>query len=225
MAKITLSTKRLQISKANYTVVIAISAATFVTVFSLVAMKGLLQQRSYQQNVISQREKARDQINANIAAVDKLRKSYQQFVESPENIIGGASVGTGDKDGDNARIILDALPGQYDFPALTTSIEKLMSDSGVKLSSLTGTDDELQQSTNKESATPEPVEMPFSLSVGSNYTGVKSVIDVFERSIRPFSITKLQVASGNGDDISLTISGKTYYQPAKNLNIKSEVVK
>ena len=72
-----LTTKRLQIDKANVTVVIAVSIAAFVTVFSLVAAKSLLSQRSYQATVIEKREQARDQLKENITAADQLTESYK----------------------------------------------------------------------------------------------------------------------------------------------------
>lgn len=219
------SSKRALIDKANMSVVVAISIATFLTVFSLVAAKALWSQRSYQAKVITVREKALDQLEANQKAADALTTSYQSFVSSPENVIGGSATGSGERDGDNARIVLDALPSKYDFPALTTSLEKLAKGQNLVIDSITGIDDEAKQQASKSSATPEPVEMPFKLTVKGGYDNLQSLMTVFDRSIRPFVVNQLEFKASEGTDITLAIDAKTYYQPERGFEFKSRVVK
>ena len=117
------SAKRLQISKANATIVAVVSVAAFVTTFSLVAGQALLSKRSHQARVIFEKETARNQLLSNITASESLITAYQEFISRPENVIGGDPAGSGERDGDNARLILDALPSKYDFHSLDTSIE------------------------------------------------------------------------------------------------------
>jgi hypothetical protein len=224
MPKMNISTKRMQIDKANLTIVVVAAVAAFITVFSLVACKSLLSQRSYQSRVIHKKELAKDQINANVKAVATLQSAYKQFVESPENVIGGSATGAGDRDGDNAKIVLDALPSQYDFPALTSSLEKLITDKNAKIVSITGIDDEVNQGKTTDGAL-QPVQIPFDISVQATYVGTKDLIDTFERSIRPFNIDTLSLTAATDGGIVLDLTAKTYYQPAKTLNVKKEVVK
>jgi hypothetical protein len=224
MAKLALSTKRIQIDKANLTIVVVTSIAAFVTVFCLVGSKALLDQRAYQSKVISKKEIAKKQLTENIQAVDSLVNSYKAFTSGPLNLIGGLTTGTGDRDGDNAKIVLDALPSKYDFPALASSLEKMVQDNGTQIVNIQGTDDELNQEGNRASVTPQPVEMPFEVSVRGNYSAIQNLISVFEKSIRPFPIQSISI-SGKDSQISLDIKAKTYYQPEKSLNIKSETVK
>lgn len=221
MAKLNLSAKRLQIDRANVTIVIATSIATFLTIFSLVASYSLLGQRSYQARVIEKKQAAKEQLDKNVEAVNTLINAYKQFVETPDNIIGGTATGSGDKDGDNAKIILDALPSKYDFPAVATSLEKLISDNGNTITSITGTDNEATQSAV---ASAVPVAIPFQISIAGNYESLQNILGVFERSIRPISISSLKI-SGKDDKLGLALVATTYYQPEKSLNIKSEVVK
>jgi hypothetical protein len=223
MPTMNISTKRMQIDKANVTIVIVAALAAFLTVFSLVACKSLLSQRTYQSRVIQKKEVAKKQIDANIKAVATLQNSYKQFVERPDNVIGGSATGQGDRDGDNAKIVLDALPSQYDFPALATSLEKIITEKNAKIVSIKGTDDELNQAKSAESAV-EPVEIPFDISVQATYPGTKDLIDTFERSIRPFNLSTVSLAAAGDGGIVLDISAKTYYQPGKTLNVKKEVV-
>ena len=217
------SFKQLQIDKATTTIVFFTSAAVAILIFSAFSVKALLSQRAYQAKVIGQKEKAKKQLQANLTARDSLVASYQQFETRTQNIIGGNPTGTGENDGDNARIILDALPSKYDFPALTTSIEKLVAEAaqGVKIESINGVDDEINQA-NATSAV--PVEIPFQLSVNGSYQGLQSLADGFERSIRPFNITALSL-SGSDASLRMDISAKTYYQPEKKVTITQKEVR
>lgn len=218
------SAKRLMIDKANARIVAYVSIAAFILVFSLVATKTLISQATYQNHVISKKKDAVNQLKADISATTQLKTAYNGFIRTSQNVLGGDPKGTGQQDGDNAKIVLDALPSSYDFPGLTTSLESLLSSQSVKIDSINGTDDELAQSSNQTSVSPTPVPIPFTISVDGDYGGVQNVVGVFEKSIRPIQIQKLDLAGTQGK-LTLTISAQTYYQPAKSLNIKKEVVK
>ncbi len=218
------STKKLAIDKAYATIILAIGIATFLAVFSLVASKALYSQMRYQSKVSSQKEKALHTLKDNLAASDQLVTSYEAFSNETTNVLGGNPQGDADKDGDNPRIILDALPSKYDFPALTTSIEKLLKDHDYSITSITGNDDEVSQSAKGTSEEPKPVEMPFSVEVATGDQRVKELMQLFERSIRPMQIHQLALTS-QGGQLKVTITAKTFFQPEKNLNVKSEVVK
>ncbi|MEO7363886.1 MAG: hypothetical protein ABIV43_00045 [Candidatus Saccharimonadales bacterium] len=219
-----ISTKRTAISKANAQMVLVVSIASFVTVFSLVATKTVLSQNSYQNKVIKAKDTAHQQLLRNISAADSLIDSYNKFVAPAANIIGGQTSGVGDRDGDNGKIVLDALPSSYDFPALASSLEKILSSQSLKVSSIAGIDDQVNQETNLSSPTPEAVPMPFSFSVANaNYDAIQSLIKTLESSIRPIQVDTLTI-SGGGSNMQASITAHTYYQPAKNLQITSEVV-
>lgn len=224
MRKSQFSTKRLLINKANATIVGAIAGAVFVTVFSLVSCKALLGQRAYQARVIGKKQVALDQLKSNVEAVNGLVVAYKDFTGAPDNVIGGNPLGSGEKDGDNAKIVLDALPSKYDFPAVATSLEKILTDKKFKIDVITGTDDELAQSSAVDSATPKPVDIPFQLGVTGSYTSLQDLVGVFEKSIRPFQMQKLSF-SGSNDTMQAVIGAKTFYQPEKGLSIKLETVK
>lgn len=224
MAKLTISTKRLQISKANATMMSIIAVTSFIAIFSLIASRALLSQRSYQSRVIAEKEKAKSQLEDNIKAAESLTTAYQEFISSTENILAGNPKGVGDKDGDNAKIILDALPSKYDFPALTASLEKILSDKSYKIESITGTDEEVAQNANTSSPQPVAVEIPFQLNVNGSYPAMQNLISVLEHSIRPFQIQSLEF-SGNDSLMRMSITAKTFYQPEKNLTTTTKVVK
>lgn len=216
--------KRIQIDRANLRTVVAISVAVFIVVFCAVAVKSLITRQIYQQKVIASRSKAHEQLKKNITAAAQLTKSYKNFVATSPNVIGGNPAGVGDKDGDNAKLILDALPSVYDFPALTSSLEKLAAKQNLELKSISGIDDEVKQR-GQRSTSPQVIDMPFTLTVNGAYQDINSLVLQFEKSIRPFRMNKLVFASGDNGTVDVTMDAKSYYQPAKSLEIKKEVVR
>jgi hypothetical protein len=223
MAKAHISTKRIMIDKSQTTMVAAAGAAAFVLVFALVASKSMIGQMTYQNRVISAKKAAVSQLKDNISATSTLVNSYKAFVNTSQNVLGGNPAGKGGQDGDNAKVVLDALPSKYDFPALATSLEKLITAQNLQIQSITGTDDEVAQSNNQGSVTPQAVPMPFQLSVTGSYEGIKNLISAFNRSIRPFQIQSVQM-SGNQSNMTLTLTAQTFYQPEKDFNVTKKVI-
>lgn len=220
-----ISTKRIAISKSNAQMVAVVAVASFITVFCLVATKAVLSQNSYQGRVIAAKEKAHKQLVSNLAAYGTLSARYKIFDSENPNVIGGNLNGTGDNDGSNSKIILDALPDSYNFPALTASVEKILSDRGMQVSSITGTDDEVNQQANLSSPTPQPVQMPFTFTVSNaSYAQIGQLTDALEHSIRPIQIDTLNL-SGSINDMTATFTAHTYYQPAKSLQVTKKVIK
>ena len=207
------SIKHIQISKANSTMLVASALTTAIVVFSLIALNSLYKQMSYQSKVIGLRNKANKQLEANIKSVNALKISYQTFEEERESVIG-----TADK---NSKIVLDSLPSKYDFPALATSVDGIVVDSGATTTNITGTDAEA--SAEQDSINPQPVDIPFEVSASGNYTVIQKLIVNMQRSIRPIKVETLKL-SGNEGNMKVDISAITYYQPEKRLGIQEKVV-
>jgi hypothetical protein len=225
MAKAPVLTKRLAISKANTQMVIVVAVASFVTVFCLVATKAVWSQYQYQVKVTGKKQTALKQLQQNVTAFNNLSASYRHFDSQSPNIIGGTKDGTDNNDGSNSQIILDALPPTYDFPALTSTLEKILTNGSFTITSITGVDDQLNQQSNTSSTTPKPAPMPFSFTVNNaNYGSVQNLMGTLERSIRPIQVDTIEL-SGGVNNMSLTVGAHTYYQPATNLNITKQVVK
>jgi hypothetical protein len=222
MAQLNNSVKRIQIDKANVATVVTVSVACFLTIFALVASHAVWSQLSYQSKVIKQKTTTRNTLVSNLKARDQLVSQYQGFVSTTTNVIGGSASGTGEKDGDNAKIILDALPSKYDFPAVATSLEKLLTGNGLAINSINGSDDEVAQS-GSTATTPQPVEMPFQMSFAGNTDQTAALFATLQSSIRPIQVQTITI-SGSDALVTTTVSAVTYYQPEKSLNIKSEVV-
>lgn len=218
------SLKHVLIEKSNTTIVVVTSVAAFIVVFALVASWSLFGQFMYQNKVISVNHTALDKLNKDIESTKSLEASYNAFISTPTNTIGGNPTGTGPQDGDNAKIILDALPSKYDYPALITSLENVLTGQSVQIQSISGTDDAVAQAANLSSSNPTPQTMPFQVVVTGNYAAIQNVVTAFEHSIRPFQVQTMEL-SGDQNQLTLTINAQTYWQPAKNLDISSEVIR
>ncbi len=223
MAERRKSEKKLLIDKANSRMVVLTSVSAAVVVFCLVASYILVGQLNYQNRVIKHKKTALEQLKKDIDSTEELVSKYQAFITTTQNAIGGDPLGTAPQDGDNAKIVLDALPSKYDFPALAASLENIVKGQGVTIESITGSDDEVAQ-TNTASATPQPVPIPFEFSVKGKYDAIQKVVQAFERSIRPIQFQTMQL-TGNEKEMTLKITAQAYYQPEKTLNIRTEVVK
>jgi hypothetical protein len=220
-----ISTKRLAIDKTQAQMVVIVAVAAFVAIFCLVASKAVFSQNRYQARVITAKEAAHKQLEQNIDTFNNLQTAYKAFDGASTNVINGNTAGTGDNDGPNSKIILDALPPTYDFPALASSVEKILSDNGLKVTSITGTDDQASQQGNTSSPNPQSVTMPFSFTVSNaSYATIGQLLNKLQQSIRPISIDTLDV-SGGENNMTATISAHTYFQPIKTVGITKKVVK
>lgn len=224
MAQHVKSIKRNLISKANTTIVAVTAGACFIVVFSAVASVTLVNQFKYQNKVISAKRQARDIVKKDLEATKTLTASYQAFTTTSQNVLGGDPNGQGEKDGNNAKIVLDALPAKYDFPALATSLEKILSNQSVTIRGINGTDDALNTANTSLSASPQATAMPFKVSVSGDYEAMHNVVKALEHSIRPIDVQQLSL-TGNQNELTLEITAQTYYQPGKDLKISTKVIK
>lgn len=215
------STKRFLIDKANVTIVIVVAVTVSITIFSLVSSYYLLQQRAYQARVITKKQVAKNTLEKNVTARDQLVQQYKVFVEKDPNQIGGNLAGESDRDGDNGKIVLDALPSIYDYPALVTSMDKVIRGSGVSLTSFAASDVTDEQAGAPSTA---PATVPFEFTAQGGTEQVRQLLADLNASIRPVAAAKISL-SASGDGLTLSLSGNTYYQPGTKLEVKQEVVK
>lgn len=209
------SLKHALISKANTRILIAVAIAVVVMVFSIVATRSLVVQSLHRSKVISEKKLAATALKENDVQVGKLIESFKVFEGLPESVIG-----TTEK---NSKVVLDALPPKYDFPALATSLEKILQDGGYTITSITGTDNEIGELDDNVSE-PLPIEIPFTIAVTGTYEKLRLLPVDLERSIRPIHITSIEI-SGSISDARMAITAKTYYQPGKNLELQFKEVR
>jgi hypothetical protein len=214
------SAKHLMIDKSNAVMLASVSIAVFLVVFCMFSFKELLVKRSYQARVISEKEKALKQLKDNNKNVSTLVAQYKAFATDSVNIIGGNPGGTGPRDGDNPKLVLDSLPSKYDFPGLVSSIENLLVSGGYSIKGIGGTEDVAQQNATGSDA---PVEIALPMTIEGSYDSVQSLFVTLERSIRPIYVDTVSI-SASGGKIDLSLTTRTFYQPEKLFVVDKKVV-
>lgn len=216
------SLRHIQIDKDNTYIVAAVAAAAACLVFAVISAQALWKQASYNRRVITKKEQARDILIQNKNNLNQLKNSYLAFVQNPTNIIEGSSTGSGNNDGDNAKIILDAMPSVYDFPGMITGFNKVINTGEFNKVTINAKDDELSQKAN---TTPGVVELPISFSAESKYEATQAFLTRLNSSIRPVKAKTINFSGDTGGDMTVTVEGLTYYQPKKVFDVKTETVK
>jgi Tfp pilus assembly protein PilO len=224
MAKTGISIKHIGVSKANAQMVTTAAAAAFIVVFCLVASDHLWGIKNFQSRLMAAEKTADSHLKIDITAERTLQSSYYKFVQKNPTLLGAPLVNNPQLIYNNATVILDALPSQYDFPALTTTIQKLLQINNLNVTSIGGQDQSATMS-NAALSNPQPIEIPFSFTVtGASYSSVQQLFQVLQASIRPIQIDSMQI-SGSDSNMTLNINAHTYYQPQKKFNISTETIK
>lgn len=219
MADKKVSVKHVQIDKSQSSMLMVIVISVILSIFGLFATKALISKGVYQRRALHARRQVVSQLKDNYNSAQSLFTQYKVFAGQEPNILGGTIDGNSDKDGDNARIVLDALPSTYDAPALATSLEKIMTGRSITITSISVTDDPTTNS-DEPQAQPKYTPIQFSFAGTGNFTSSKQLLQDFERSIRPFDMNTLEI-SGSDNELKLTAGMTTYFQPAKSLNLKA----
>lgn len=211
------SVKHVQLNKNQSTMLAVVALAVVLVIFGLFATKSMISEGLYQRRVLDAKRAVASQLQSNYTAAKKLVSQYGVFASQDPNILGGSATGNGPTDGDNARIVLDALPSTYDAPALATSVEKIMSDLNVTIDSISVTDD---PSVNPDTpqANPQAKPITFNFEATTSFDVAGKLLQDFERSIRPFDLNTLEI-TGTDSSMRLNVGMTTYYQPAKSLNL------
>lgn len=216
----------LKLEKDKSRTLVYVAIATALSVFCLVSVKTLWSQASYHRQVLGAKRDAIKQLKSNIDNVATLKTQYDTFNSANPNFLGGKNVSDQNAlppDGNNTRLVLNALPTTYDFPALISSASKVVSTDHLANPSIAGSDTSASTASSP-SANPQPVPIPLSISGLTSYGNVRNFIHDLERSTRPFDITKLQF-SGSSNSMSLSSTMTTYFQPAKILNTGTKVIR
>src|SRR3990167_9374292 len=144
--KLQLKTKKLQISQAQSSMLLIMAGAVVISVFSLVSTKRLWSQSVFQRHVVNARRDAAKQLSDYLTSANQLVTRYNTIFaneENPTNVLGGRNTNNSKvlpPDGNNARIVLDALPSNYDFPALVSSVSQILSNNLISSPSIGGSD-------------------------------------------------------------------------------------
>jgi len=219
--------KRSQIAKANRTMFIWIAVASALVGSALVVSFFLAQKAIFNEEVLILKQQTVSNLDNNNKVAPELQSKIQVLDTNQALMLTKAN------DSDQAiQVILDALPSDGNSLALGASIqnkllagvpglitiESLVVDPIVGVESFSGT------TTVDASAAPALNEVTFHLSIKATQDAVKTILSKFEQSIRQLTITSLQIESQPDGDL-VTIQGKAYFEPAKSIELRTEVKK
>ena len=91
------------------------------------------------------------------------------------------------------------------------------------MTNISGTDDEVAQSSDTGESTPQPVEMPYELTLEGGMSKTAKFFASLQSSIRPMKVQSVTI-TGNDAKLDTDIKATTYYQPERALTIKEETV-
>lgn len=207
MAKLNITgfTKRQLIDKSRSTIFISVIIAAIVVSFSIVTLNFLWSLSGHYNRVIAEKSQASKILEKNVEQVEELQANF--------NVFEAGEV--------KSSTILDALPSKYDYPALATTMESLVTSSGLTMKSFSGDDQE--SDAVQEATVPVPVEVEFNLTVSGDYTDIQKFISDMDRTIRPMKITKIEL-KGSDDIMKATIHVITYYQPSTSLEVETRTI-
>jgi Tfp pilus assembly protein PilO len=205
--------KKVQVDKDKAKIFAIVSVAAVVSAAAFVIGKGLWDQAAYIGKVADKKEAAVEQLEENKESFKTLSAAYDSFKKESPNLLGDDPAGSSPRSGDNVTLVLDALPSKYDFPAVTSSIEKLLT--GYTINSIVGKDDNVAHHT--------AIEIPFSVDVVTNYSSFRQLIYSFNKSIRPIQLVKIEL-SGTDGTLQAQLDAKTYFQPERGLVITESLV-
>jgi len=219
--------KRTQIAKANRTMFIWIAVASALVGTALVVSFFLAQKAIFNEKVLAEKGVTISNLTNNNKVAPEL-KSQIQVLDTNQALISSKA-----NESDQAvQVILDALPSEGNSLALGASLQnKLLSGipgissvQSLQVTPIAGIETLGDGTTVDASDAVAANEISFRLSVKGSQDAIKTVLQRFERSIRLISIDTLQIET-QSDGQLLTVQAKAYYEPSKNIELQTKVVK
>lgn len=212
--------KRQQIHTANRMVFVWIISASLVIGICGVFAQFLIRQLLFNNQIYGALASTSSTLDKNIKAYDGLKSSVVKLVADTN--LSALKKG---KDSTALQVIIDALPTQEDRSALATSMQsEVLGPAGVTISSFSVVSADSSDVTSSSIESTNASSFSFNFSITGSYDQVKQAIRNIERSIRPITIKSIDI-QGTSDRLSANISAVTYYQPAKDIQLKEREVK
>lgn len=212
--------KRQQIKSANKMVFAWIVAASLVVGICGVFTQFLVRQLMFNNKIYGELTKTQSILEGNVSAYDDLKSSVVKLLaDSNLNSL---------RNGENSnalQVVIDALPTEENRSSFATSMQtKVLGPTGAAISSFAviGSDDGSASSGTVEGT--EAQSFSFSFSVSGSYEQIQQVIRNLERSIRPITVQTVDIQGAAGS-MEASITAVTYYQPAKDIQLKKVELK
>ena len=219
--------KKTQLANTNNLQVIWLSVAIFIVIFCFFGVKSLYSEGQYQNRVIKAQNSTLSTLSDNLASVSQIEKSYEAFNNLPQNILGGNPSTTGGNNGNNSKIILDALPNNIDVPAWSLNINNLDSllEQQPSFITLDPSDVAVDQTTVAPSLKPVPIAIPLAGSFSADPNSIGGVLDSLYTSLIPIQVNSINIVAGlPGTSAKVTFKANANYQAPYKFSTTSEIV-
>jgi Tfp pilus assembly protein PilO len=193
--------KKAETSTANF-MALAILVTLVVVVVAGILIKGRIGAYALNSRVSSKKAQAISTLQSDVTAYNTLEPTYRDLVSKGED-----------------QLILEALPTTPDITALAAALDAQGSQSGVQVQSVS-TSTATTLPGNVAGATP----MNVSVSATGSYSQLMQFLKTIEQSARPMKVSSVNL-SGTANAVSASLSILTYYAPAANPQMTTEVVK
>lgn len=210
--------KRQQIEGAGKAMFLWVAIAAVALSFCVATGQYLFTKWDYNNKVLGAKYQAAQTLANNLTNAEELKKEIDSLVANQDL----ASVKT-NPDDPNTKSILDALPTELDSAALATSLQQvILNRSGVSIEAISVPPD--AETISEETASSDPQEIKFSFVVNGTYDKVQALVKDLERTIRPMKILNMSL-TGSDANLRGSFDLVTYFQPAKTVSLKEEVVR
>lgn len=221
--------KRQQIAQANRMMFVWVATVSAILGITIVASVFLFQKLLFNEKVLAKKATTVSTLQHNNKVVEDLKASVRVLNTNQALIDSKAK-----SDDEPVQVVLDALPSDANSSALGASLqEKLLKGKGVTLESLVvdpvaGVESDSNSSTESDSSSSSDsdyqIQFHASVSASSAHPeALKELLQRLERSIRAIDVTTLTVEA-QGSKVVLTIEGSAFYEPAKTVELKDEMV-
>lgn len=225
--------KRDRIANANRLMFLWVSGVSAVVGFAVVLSLFLGQKILFGEKVLMEKEKTATTLERNIDVIPELKDNVR--VLDTNTGLKEARLNDSDRP---IQSVLDALPADANSTALGASLQaKLLGGiSGltldtIKVDPVIGVETGQTESSDIIDASSEietsEYTISFSLTVSTaanNPDALREVLLRLEKSIRAIDVESLSITSQSAR-LVMTASGKAYYEPAKNIELKDKVVR
>lgn len=222
--------KRQQIANANRMMFLWVAGASVLVGITLVASIFLLQKAWFNEKVLAEKAKTASTLTKNNEVVADL-KDQVRVLNTNQALKDSMNA----NESQPVQVVLDALPSDANSSALGASLqEKFLSDGALTIESLnvdpvagveSDTDSAVEDASASASTSEHQITFRFAVSTdATNASALKSLLQKLERSIRAIDLTSLNIET-QGTRLLLTVEGRSFYEPAKTVELKDKTVK
>lgn len=200
----------------NNLYVVLVLVTLLVVGGSAIVTKFLIGSVSINTKVVSAKNAANKQLQADLQAAPQLIDAYKAL-------------------GSQQQVLADALPETADVPDLIVTLNNMANNSGITLESVAPNEAGDTSASGAAPASgsgsggasvsvPTPTPYAFSITFQGSYPSLTRMLNEIETSARPMVIQGVEL-TGTGSDLTGTIDLETFYQAAGQLPFGEETIR